>query len=170
MSYFTTKIKLIANKLDYGQLDINKISGAKYRWLPENNGKPNSVQGECCFEYPDTDAQVVTSNDLKTITEQEYTDFGKVTITSDKTQIKADGIDSPAVRVAFPEGGGTAMFKILTPTKEKINFDIPIPENGIVNIPTDKLTTTEKGVTTISYISDKWGSASGFKTLQIEST
>lgn len=166
-NFYTATVRLVSNRLDYLVPDFQKISGAKYKWFPENKGIPNSIQCECCFEYPDV---VSTTENLKIITEQDYLDFSKIITTVNKTQIKSDGIDYPIITAEFPEAGGIAVFYIKKPDGEKKTIEIMIPANKIITLDKKNLTVTEKGVITINIRSNKWYSVTGLGVIYIEST
>lgn len=154
--------------LDYPVPDVQKIKGVKYKWNPQNKGKANTVHAEACFEYPEDLPNVV---DRAKITEQEYIDFGKVIITTDKTTYQADGVDAPIITATFPEGGGKVKFVIPKPEKSQSQIvERTIPGNGIITLPGVNLRTTKIGITTIIIRSDKWSGAAGLGEISVEAT
>lgn len=166
MSFYTSKIKLVANKLDYQVPDIQKISGAKYKWSLANRGKTNTVQGECCFEY---NGELAPSGDIESITEKQYADFAKVTVTVDKTEIKSDGTDGAVVTAEFPEAGGKAIFVIKKANSESERVEVTIPTSKKAKLSKEKTATKEKGTTNVVVSSDKWQDVAGFGAVSIES-
>ncbi len=167
MINYTSNVKLVNNKLEYFVPNVQKITGAKYKWVTENKGIPNTKQCECCFEYTD----VIKENiNIKKITQNQYDDFCKVITTCDKTQIHSDGVDCSKITAQFPEGGGIARFIITKPNNEKKIIEIQIPENKIAILPKEETTTTEKGTITINVKSNKWHDVTGLGVIYIEST
>jgi len=166
-NFYTSNVKLVVGKLNYLVPDVHKIFGAKYKWFPENKGIPNSIQCVCCFEYPDF---ISNTEDLKSITEKEYTDFGKVIVSVDKTLINANNTDYPTITAKFSEAGGTATFYITKPDGEKTEFKAAIPENKTVTLPKEHIITTKIGSTKISIKSEKWSNVSGLDEISIDST
>lgn len=166
-NFYTSNVKLVSNKLDYAVPDVRKISGTKYKWFPENKGKPNSLQAECCFEYAEA---ITPGGDISSITEQQYTDFAKVTSTVDKTEIQSDGSDGAIVSATFPEAGGKAIFTIHKPnvTDPEI-VEVTIPASKIAILPKEKTSTNEKGTIRVGISSDTWQSVAGFGAISIES-
>lgn len=153
---YKTNITLSKGKFDYHTPDVQKISGAKYKWINEN-------EGVCAFEYPD----LINNENVSSITEKEYDDFAKVILSSDKDKINSDGIDTATVIAKFTEGGGIATFVINAPNEERKIVDVIIDADGVATL--DGIFSNTKGIITISIKSKKWHSVFGLGSVQIES-
>lgn len=163
--YYSVNVLLVNNKLDYQVPDTGKVAGIKYKWRPENKGIESSIQAECCFQYPDVTSE---TENIHSITEQEYLDFARVILSSNSSQMSLSGEDTPIITAEFPEAGGSMDFIITEPNGEQKTITLEILENRIVTLPAEHLTTTEIGTLRIQVRSNIWHTVSGFGTINIE--
>jgi len=113
VSFYKVVITEQAGTLQYGVPDIQKMTLPRYRWPTR----------ECAFFYPDP----VSS--LTEITEQEWSVFDEVQMSSDKLQIQPDGADTATITVRYPVTGGQA---VLAVNEEQVDVQTVAADGRVV--------------------------------------
>ena len=149
-------------RLEYGVPNISKITGVKYRWDVGNAGKAGVRHAVAVFDYPE---DLPETDDLVKISDAEYDAFCNVSLSTDRGSIAGDGAEEATITASFPEGGEEASFVITKPDGEQQIIKRPIPPTGMVVLP---FKSAVKGRARISLRSDKWHSAAGLGSVEIE--